>query len=732
MSNEDRLRTLFSDLGKATLRGVKKCPKCGTYNGSRGLCCKNKYCDAVFKEPGERRKMSTEACKLITGSSVQVFSVRVRDKGPDCRGFVQVPVNATIFNDSFFTSPTSALCLVDNCEKTFDTNVLKCHEKNPSDTSIPTCQHIQAALKCYAEAQPLTVKNSILRSMNVLSELKQEIWLLATETPGPLVQRVSKNIMAVKCKVSPKHPLGYLHLSFYTTKVKDKVEHKYNCSCTPFKQHLRAAELQNNSNNSNNRTDLSQTPKRCVHFYSCICAFASDVKLADEFEYYINIDENESKVQQLKNPSLPVDETDQIVTMDFDCLTDDSHLLIFRDETLTVQNFDGERLDIDYINLDAAILSSNIVEEIDTSCQRTLVEENNVINQTNSLGDNKQSSIDTSKTINSQLAIEHKYGSNEYVLDEHDLKLVNNKYTAKIYDGQTLFEAKNIKILEDASIIDCGGVKVINDNLLPNEVTIQVENSKASSVKRKRDDEKLGIPYLNLNNLNLIETKKVKTKPTIIKKHDYLNENVEEENVNLSFIKWLASVTERINQTMHFQFDGKPEPLVFHVPQIFFDCLRERISCGGKKKRLPNSTTAFVRKDGIPLGIFTKYTWQITNILHVKSIFETSLIPLEITRSFIQNADGTYDLYKRQETDIDKYKKMENSALIKPSELKTYLKVGKMSPNQVDPTPFLIEWIPDILPISKIGELRIRFEFGHVNNETPDRWKTNVASSKTF
>lgn len=44
--------------------------------------------------------------------------------------------------------------------------------------------------------------------------------------------------------------------------------------------------------------------------------------------------------------------------------------------------------------------------------------------------------------------------------------------------------------------------------------------------------------------------------------------------------------------------------------------------------------------------------------------------------------------------------------------------LGNTSPNQVQPTPFLIEWIPDVLPISKIGELRIKFEFGHVTNES--------------
>ena len=45
---------------------------------------------------------------------------------------------------------------------------------------------------------------------------------------------------------------------------------------------------------------------------------------------------------------------------------------------------------------------------------------------------------------------------------------------------------------------------------------------------------------------------------------------VDEGNVVLSFHEWLGSVTERINQTMHYQFDGHPEPLVFHAPQVRF------------------------------------------------------------------------------------------------------------------------------------------------------------------
>jgi hypothetical protein len=34
------------------------------------------------------------------------------------------------------------------------------------------------------------------------------------------------------------------------------------------------------------------TFKCCVHFYACICAFASDPKLSEEFSYYISLDKS--------------------------------------------------------------------------------------------------------------------------------------------------------------------------------------------------------------------------------------------------------------------------------------------------------------------------------------------------------------------------------------------------------------------------------------------------------
>lgn len=286
----------------------------------------------------------------------------------------------------------------------------------------------------------------------------------------------------------------------------------------------------------------------------------------------------------------------------------------------------------------------------------------------------------TIKILDDQGTISTKYNvlnNSQYILNDN-IKILDAS-TLKVLDANTILDMQNAKLI-DNNILNNSSVKIIDRNTIVHYDNRSVSNTEGNatqstiSTKRKRDEKPVNNSSLNLNS---IEPRKTKTKSQIVKKYQNTCDELDETNTNLPFIKWLASITERINQTMHFQFDGKPDPLVFHVPQIFFDCLRERISCGGKKKRLPNSTTAFVRKDGVPLGTFTKYTWQITNILHVKSIFETPYIPLEITRSFVQNADGTYELYKREETEIDRYKKTNNNALIKPLELKTYLKVGK-------------------------------------------------------
>ncbi|XP_069140399.1 uncharacterized protein C2orf42 homolog [Argopecten irradians] len=576
MTTPDKLKTLFEDLGKPTLRGVRKCPKCGTYNGTRGISCKNKTCDVVFKEKEKKRGHSADAVKIITGSTVQVFSVRLRDRGPDYRGFVQLPLvqdldgnPAQVVDPSILSQ--NARCFVESCS-----------HSSPLGSQDEACPHIKAAIECNQEAHPLTLKNSVLNSLQVSNDTKQAIWLLATETTGPLVQRVTKNIMVVKCKASTKQPLGFLHFSlFETSRNRAQPEHKFQCSCKAFR-----------NAKAGGKDDML---RRCVHLYACICAFASDEKLAEEFEYYINMD---STGVDALTETAPSPER-QIVTI--------------------------------YQAQDTGL---------DTGDPTTL----------------------------------------EVVVAEEDLLAPVMKKQKK---DDTLVQASNALL------------------------TLQEGNTPAPPSPKKTSPTKA----VQLQNKPATPNTKKPGSATLTA--------IDESEVMVSFYQWLGSVTERVNQTMHYQFDGNPDPLVFHAPQVFFDCLQQRISVGNRKKRLPNFTTGFVRKDALPLGTFTKYTWHITNIVHVKQIFDTQAMPLDITRNFVENRDGTYDLYevpKVEVENIDEAFKGKSPMPIRPFELKTYLKVGNSTSDQKEPTPFIIEWIPDILPKTRIGELRIKFEYGHQRN----------------
>lgn len=49
---------------------------------------------------------------------------------------------------------------------------------------------------------------------------------------------------------------------------------------------------------------------------------------------------------------------------------------------------------------------------------------------------------------------------------------------------------------------------------------------------------------------------------------DFVSEPLDESLVYQPFLEWLASVTERVNETMHYESSGQPSPVIFHVPHV--------------------------------------------------------------------------------------------------------------------------------------------------------------------
>jgi len=615
---------VLGDMGKPTMRGIRKCPKCGTYNGTRGLSCKNKQCDMVFKEAEHKnnKKFGCEAVRLYTGTSAQIFSVRLRDKGPDYRGFVQLPtveglgLGESLDGEAAMLVHSAAQCCVDSCVR----------NQGDGTGMEGSCPHTIACLaRGVGDATPVMLRHSAMNDLAIRTEIKHEVYSSAEQVSGPLVQRVSKHVFAVRCLPGPRHPLGYLHICFMEQKTRDGgSEHRFFCSCDTFRGEGGGADG-TGCLPQWTAMDREREPewllRRCIHFYSALCAFASDPKLSEEFRTYICLDRDiaERAAQQGRL------QHNQVIA------------ILGQDEN-------GDTVQVEVLN---------------------------------------------------QSELRGVQGSMETVLEQAVLHTVTE-------DIQIEMETPDGSV-QTITVPANSLPETLRHNSAPETSTptlLSSEGSQRNAARKRQTSGKGGTSPAKLR----LGTSGSRS-----------GEVGDECQVSFSFHGWLGSVTERINQTMHYQFDGHPEPLVFHAPHVFFDCLRERISMGSKKKRLPNSTTAFVRKDALPLGTFTKYTWAIVNILHVKQIFDTPNLALEVTRAFVENKDGSYQLALPGVGD-DQYTVVPGKARIKAHELKTFLKVGQTLPDQKELTPFIIEWIPDILPFMKIGELRIKFEYGHQRN----------------
>ena len=155
---------LLGDLGRPTRRGVRKCPQCGTMNGTRGLSCKNRRCDMLFKAAVRKRGVQAATKLIVAGSEDDIFSVKLKSRStPEQRGFVRVSGSDL--------SMRNGRCLTCN---------------------LGDCVHVAACLQGdeAKESVPLAVKHSVLNNMSISADWKHKIWLRARDS-GPLAQRVS-------------------------------------------------------------------------------------------------------------------------------------------------------------------------------------------------------------------------------------------------------------------------------------------------------------------------------------------------------------------------------------------------------------------------------------------------------------------------------------------------------------------------------------------------------------
>jgi len=174
--------------------------------------------------------------QVNTGTSALLYSVRLRDRGPNCRGFVQLP---TVVDDdgnvaTFPVDPSilfqAARCYVDTC---------------PCAAALPNCIsreciHTRAAITCNTDAEPLPIDPAVLYSLSSITEDVQTVLrhFIMNET-CPVIQRVTRSVFVVRSQPSCEHTLEFVHIAFAES-VRSRIDNwpEYTCDCRAFQVHI--------------------------------------------------------------------------------------------------------------------------------------------------------------------------------------------------------------------------------------------------------------------------------------------------------------------------------------------------------------------------------------------------------------------------------------------------------------------------------------------------------------
>jgi len=287
-----------SELGSTTSfpkRGSRICNYCGCSSGNRAYACKSchrpfQQKDVQTPEKGTKRT-SCDVSDLLPHDvpmPKKLYSVRTRDRGPDYRTLVSVS------EDGFWK------CNYDACKTVQESRMRSttCSDVQRKAFS-GECEHVrkvqkESLLQPPSVCHPLHVNTSILQSLPFPPSVKEELQAMKGEFSTGLIQRVSEETFLVRdLKRTQEHQYGVLHMRFLKPKLQRAGDlpapPTFHCPCATFR---RFSSLTSHSGGGT----TPRLSKRCIHFYVCLWAFASNENLAREFSHYLSPEHAGNKI----------------------------------------------------------------------------------------------------------------------------------------------------------------------------------------------------------------------------------------------------------------------------------------------------------------------------------------------------------------------------------------------------------------------------------------------------
>ena len=278
-------------------RGSRVCSSCGCTNGNRASVCKacHKAFISINRVEGEplhrnpAKRTSSDVSSLIPPDlqpkPQKLYSVRIRDRGPDYRTYVAV------------TDDQKWQCHYTSCKAAQDSRLRSVPLGSAS--SCHTCNHIQWAQQPSINNNHdtcLTLDLEKLPELPFPKKTREELELLFHTSGGSLLQRVSEEMFLVRnAQPTQEHQFGVLHVRFSLKSknaAKAAAPPMFICPCSAYK---RFSSLTAHAGGGT----TPRLSKRCIHYYICLWAFACNRSLAEEFHQHLAPDLESRELHRL-------------------------------------------------------------------------------------------------------------------------------------------------------------------------------------------------------------------------------------------------------------------------------------------------------------------------------------------------------------------------------------------------------------------------------------------------
>ncbi|KAL1376819.1 hypothetical protein pipiens_001565 [Culex pipiens pipiens] len=650
----------FKLANRWTKRGIKKCPKCGTENGQRSKRCKNLSCQQVPEAPPSTITKVKASRSATFGGHFVAVQLKQQDASVQLFSVRQQDgVRGFVEIRDCFDSGGAGL----NEDLVLQLKTGVCYvDCHPHTGPEGTCQHVRAASESTEVGEELAIQREVLELLALTADERELIWKqqLRFGPGGPLVQKVAEDTFVVRCDDELHQLVPFCHVQLK----QPSSSINYDCQAKA--------------------TSDQTTP--CYHAHIVAAAILSSPKLRPIFE---------SVVKHLLLPPVPTPQDEQIKLLDSMILVPDSFPPLDATDQFLVTTIEN----LPEPPSETPVSSSPIIELINSTENST------------SIGEAFTSVYDEHENIQ---------------LMECQIELMDQFMLTDQIDfcpSDVELSDENVVFPADEEL----GL-VVDDTEVPKEPAPKTKSSKLVEVTTKkaalRQTSKVAKEKLKKGSYNVRRLMKILESNGVVFNRIKRSEAAamavgsaaeggsvpshEASLCGLTFTGWLESVIERINSVIHYVGNGKPDTLMFSIHETFFQCLRSRFSVGHRLRMPEHSYELEEPRRGLTCQVYKFSCYR-----SLRHVFKTDRIALKFEKSFRRAADGSFveiDL-----SDGDGSSKVGRP--IRAHEFTTYVKMGSYRREEdAQVHYFVIEWIAGVLPVSRFGEMRISFEYGHREN----------------